>query len=442
MWSMKKISSAIVLSLLIFAGTAQAGFSDVYNTDANFVAVNSLVDQGILVGYEDGTFLPGNEVNRAEALKIILMGAGITVDESSAAGILFSDVSEDDWFFPYVSTGVSLGIIQGYEDATFRPEQTVNRAEAVKMLLAAAGILGSAEESASSSAPFPDVPVSEWYAPYASYSKTWNIEAPQVDGNWHGADTITRANISEMVYRLQQTDVQGHAFDEAQNWLKKDFPTVNISMKVPFGWGYKQDGVGAAFLLDHDNQQLSLLTPYDNGGTLLMTRYANSDSQSAEELFANIEAHTDLETDETAIGDYDVLVVYHEEGSTYREWYLMLDNGTLLHVLAMRGDGAYSNYLEWYFDAMVASIEYQSSGTTEKTIDEIVEALRGAIQVDGTGTDMMSYLTDWELIETDTIGVGTGPVDYFYSPSANITIKYERSYDVILDLKDGSTSAF
>lgn len=435
---MKKLFSIAVLSLSVFVSSARADFSDVYNTDANFVAVNALVDQGILLGYEDGTFLPGNEVNRAEALKIILMGTGITVDESSGAGVLFSDVSEEDWFFSYVSTGVSLGIIQGYDDATFKPEQTVNRAEAVKMLLAAAEIsVGS-----SSAAPFPDVPVSEWYSPYASYAKTWNIEAPQTDGNWHGADAITRANISEMVYRLQQTQELEHAFDEAQNWLSKDFPTVNVSMKVPFGWGYKQDGVGAAFLLDHENQQLSLLTPYDNGGTLLMTRYANSDSQSAADLFANIEAHTDLETDETSLGDYETLVVYHEDGSTYREWYLMLDNGTLLHVLAMRGDGAYSNYLEWYFDAMVASIEYQSSGTTEKTIDEIVEALRGAIQVDGTGTDMMSYLTDWELIETDTIGVGTGPVDYFYSPGADITIKYERSYDVILDLKDGRTSAF
>lgn len=426
---MKKLFASVVLSLVVFTGFARADFSDIYNTDADYVAINSLVDQGILVGYEDGTFLPGKEVNRAEALKIILMGTGVTIDESSTAGVLFSDIEEEDWFFPYVSTGVSLGIIRGYEDGTFKPNQTVNRAEAVKMLLAAAEISV-------------DTSTGEWYEPYFDYAKTWNIEPPQTDGLWHAEEAITRANISEMVYRLQQTLAQGHAFDEAQNWLRKDFPTVNISMKVPFGWGYKQDGVGAAFLLDRENKQLSLLTPYANGGTLLLTRYANSENQSASALFENIEAHTSLETDETRIGNYDALIVKHDGDSTYREWYLVLDNGSLLHAVAMRGDGAYSDYLEWYFDAMVASVEYQSSGTTEKTIEEIVEALRGAIQVDGNGTDMMNYLTDWELIETDAIGVGTGPVDYFYSPSAGITVKYERSYDVILDLKDGSTSAF
>ncbi len=434
---MKKILATVVLSLVVFVASAQASFSDVYTTDTNYAAITSLVDQGILVGYDDGTFRSDQEVNRAEALKIILMGAGVAVDESSTAALLFSDVGTEDWFFGYVSTGVSLGIIQGYDDGTFKPEQTVNRAEAVKMLLAAAEIsVGAASES------FPDVPLSEWYAPYAAYSKTWNLEPPQNDGLWHGEEAITRGNISEMVYRLQQTESQGHSFDEAQNWLRKEFPTVDISMKVPFAWGYKQEGVGAVFLLDRGNDQVSLLTPYENGGTLLMTRYANAEGESSDSFFDTIREQEPT-TDETTINGYPTLVVNHEEGSTYyKEWYIYLDNKSLVHILALRGDGAYSSYLEWYFEAMVASVEYDSSTTSEMTIEETVEALREAIQVDSVGAEMMELLRDWELIETDSIGVGTGPVDYYYSPSANITIKYERSFDVILDLKEGETTAF
>lgn len=435
---MKKLLATLVLSLTVFTAVAQASFSDVSTAHTHYVAITSLVDQGILQGYEDGTFQPGNNVNRAEALKIILMGAGITVDGESNAGILFSDVDSSDWYFDYVSTAVSLGIVQGYNDGTFKPEQTVNRAEAMKMLLAAAEI----SVSAPASAPFADTQISEWFSGYAAYAKTWNIEPPQTDGLWHPEDDITRANLAEMVYRLQQKDELGHAFDEGTNWQRKEFPTVDISMKVPFSWGYKQDGVGAAFLLDRENDQVSLLTPYENGGTILLTRFSNSDGASSGSLFASIAGNSSWQTSQTTINGYPALVVYHDSDIYYREWYLYMDNKTLVHVVALRGNGAYSNYLEWFFEAMVASIEYDDTTTSDLTIEETVAELREAIQVDGVGTEMKDLLADWELIETDTIGVGTGPVDYFYSPSANVTIKYERSFDVILDLEEGETSAF
>ncbi|MEK9160017.1 MAG: S-layer homology domain-containing protein [Patescibacteria group bacterium] len=435
---MKKLLASTILSLMFFVTSASADFSDVSTAHTHYAAITSLVEQGILQGYEDGSFKPGSNVNRAEALKIILMGAGVTVDGESNAGILFSDVDSSDWYFDYVSTAVSLGIVQGYNDGTFKPEQTVNRAEAMKILLAAAEV----SVSAPATAPFPDVATSDWFSGYAAYAKTWNIQPPQSDGLWHAEDDITRANLAEMVYRLQQKDELGHAFDEGTNWQKKEFPTVNISMKVPFSWGYKQEGVGAAFLLDRENDQVSLLSPYENGGTILMTRYANSEGTSSGSLFANIAGNSVWQSGQTTLNGYPSLVVYHDEGIYYREWYVYMENKSLVHLVALRGDGAYSNYLEWFFEAMVASIEYDDTTTSDLTIEETVAQLRAAIQVDGVGADVKDLLADWELIETDTIGVGTGPVDYFYSPSANVTIKYERSFDVILDLEEGETSAF
>jgi len=434
---MKKLCATLVLCLSVFVPTASANLSDVSTAHTHYVAITRLVGQGVLEGYEDGTFQPANPVNRAEALKIILLGMGVTVEEGSSAGLVFSDTAQDDWFYNYVSTGVSLGIVQGYNDGTFKPEQTVNRAEAMKMLLKAGEIsVGSA------SAAFDDTPADAWFAAYASYAKTWNIQPPQTDGLWHPEEDITRANLAEMVYRLQQVIQTGGAFDEATNWLRKEFPTVDVSMKIPFSWGYKQEGVGAVFLLDRANEQVSLLTPYDNGGTLLLTRYANSDGESASSIFASIADHSLWDTDTTTINGYDALVVYHDAGLYYREWYLMMDNGSVVHAVALRGTGAYEDYLEWFFNAMVASMEYDASTTSELTIEQTVEELRKGIDVDGAGSELMQLLSDWELIETDSIGVGTGPVDYYYSPSANVTIKYERSFDVILDLQEGETSAF
>ena len=62
--------------------------------------------------------------------------------------------------------------------------------------------------------------------------------------------------------------------------------------------------------------------------------------------------------------------------------------------------------------------------------------------MDGTGIETLKLFDDLKIIETDTIGVGTGPVDYYYSAKLNVTLKHERSFDVILDIEDGETSGF
>jgi hypothetical protein len=436
---MKRLLSTLALAGLLFSlvPSASAEFSDLSATDPHYVSVSSLVTQSVLQGYSDGTFKPDQEVNRAEALKIILIGTGVRVDSTSAAGLLFSDVAQADWFSGYIGTAVTKGIVQGYNDGTFKPEQTVTRAEAMKMLTLAAGV--TVPDAADS---YADVTLEDWFASYASYSKQWNIEAPQTDGLWHGGDAVSRGDLSEMVYRLQTVKANGGSFDESTNWLRTSFDTVDVSMKVPFGWGTKTDGVGAAFLLDSANGQMSLLTPYDNGGTLLMTRYANAEQLGVTELFDSIRAHTSLVISETSFGGNEALVIEHNDATTYREWYIYLPNHSLVNLVALRGQGAYEKYLEWYFNAMVSSLEYVSTTNTDLTVDEVVQQLRTAIEVDSAGKQMMDLLTDWDLIETDSIGVGTGPVDYYYSPSVNVTVKYERSFDVLLDIRDGQTSAF
>jgi hypothetical protein len=317
-----------------------------------------------------------------------------------------------------------LGIVKGYDDGTFKPDQTVNRAEALKMLMVAAGV-GSVNFE--SEMVFSDVNVYDWFGPYAAFAREWNIEPPQVDGQWHPNDAITRANLSEMVWRVQEVSKNWEVFEESRNWLRYDFDTVDVSLKIPFSWNYKADGVGAVWLLDTENGQLSLLSPEENGGTLLMTRYKNSEGESASSLFASLGEGTT-----GTVNGYDALFL--EEN----EWYVMMDNGSLVHFSGMRGNGDYSPWLDSAFEMIVESIEFLGS----QDIEEILEDLREVIQVDGVGEEMMSLLDDWELIETDSIGIGTGPVDYYYSPSGGITVKYERSFDVILDIQEGETTAF
>lgn len=97
-----------------------------YNT-----AVCTLALEGIVNGYEDGSFRPEHMVTRAEFVTMALRLAGIS---PSGAGRRFRDVSQTHWAAGYIQAAAGSGLILGYSDGTFRPNQYITRAEAVTIL--------------------------------------------------------------------------------------------------------------------------------------------------------------------------------------------------------------------------------------------------------------------------------------------------------------------
>lgn len=98
-----------------------------------------LIKDGVVAGYSDNTFRPDNPVTRAEFIKMVVNAFGYDVNENPE-NIPFADVSASAWFAPYVDVAAKMDIVDGYSDGTFRPGNTVNRAEAMKILLTAAGV--------------------------------------------------------------------------------------------------------------------------------------------------------------------------------------------------------------------------------------------------------------------------------------------------------------
>ncbi|MCF7917896.1 S-layer homology domain-containing protein [Candidatus Gracilibacteria bacterium] len=95
-------------------------------------AIATLVSKQILSGNTDGTFAPDREMNRAEFCKVLVTATG--VDKYIPLKSDFPDVERDDWFFEYVETAKHFGWVSGYPDGTFRPGNKINRAEAAKIL--------------------------------------------------------------------------------------------------------------------------------------------------------------------------------------------------------------------------------------------------------------------------------------------------------------------
>ncbi len=123
-------------SVLVFSNVAMAQdldarqkFSDLDYENGNLAAINYLYKNAVVEGYQDGTFGAEREINRAEFLKILMEVAGI---EESGANC-YPDVASE-WFAPYVCKATDLGIVEGYPDGLFKPGNTINFAEASKIV--------------------------------------------------------------------------------------------------------------------------------------------------------------------------------------------------------------------------------------------------------------------------------------------------------------------
>ena len=104
-------------------------FSDVSASDWFNNAISTLTNAGILDGYEDGTFRPNGNITRAEFATIAVRFFDLTYEGED----LFPDIS-DHWARDYINQAAAAGFVNGYEDGTFRPNNAITRAEAVTLV--------------------------------------------------------------------------------------------------------------------------------------------------------------------------------------------------------------------------------------------------------------------------------------------------------------------
>lgn len=136
---MKRIALIIGLILPLQVAALEYQNLSLYYTDAPFnpaeaAGISLLTSLHAIQGNPDGTFLPNRTLNRAEFLKIALASSPSVRVSLSDAGNCFPDVQADAWYSQYVCLAKMRGMVSGYPDGTFKPERSVNYAEALKML--------------------------------------------------------------------------------------------------------------------------------------------------------------------------------------------------------------------------------------------------------------------------------------------------------------------
>ena len=138
--NLKKLISTVA-AVAMLASTASVfalDFPDVDESASYANSVEALTALGVVNGDDNGLFNPENTVTRAEFAKMTVEALGEGDAAASSTYTKFAD-TKGHWAAGYVEAGVSAGFINGYDEDNFGPDDTVQYAQAVKMLVGALG---------------------------------------------------------------------------------------------------------------------------------------------------------------------------------------------------------------------------------------------------------------------------------------------------------------
>jgi hypothetical protein len=140
---MKRLCSlALAIALLAtmfapFAAARAAGFTDVTATYWAHDDIMYLSQNGIAVGYTDGTFRPEGKVTREEFAKMIVVAKKLALVKPARP--TFTDVSSSRWSYGYVEAAVKAGYVKGVTSTTYAPAAPIKRQDLAVLLVRAAG---------------------------------------------------------------------------------------------------------------------------------------------------------------------------------------------------------------------------------------------------------------------------------------------------------------
>jgi hypothetical protein len=170
--------------------------------------ISELYQLGIMQGY-NGEFRPDQFITRAELLKIALLGFNIHIIDFAPENP-FSDVNIEDWAAPYLYTAKMLKYIEGYADGRYKPNENINRAEALKIVLS---ILKNKNEEIEKSldnlpkdtnyAYFEDNPKTAWFAKLVAFASQNEIVTGYPDKLFHPEKNITRAEAAKIIILIK-----------------------------------------------------------------------------------------------------------------------------------------------------------------------------------------------------------------------------------------------
>ncbi len=172
-------------------------FADVNPTDYFYAGVRYLYCAGVISGYSDGMFHPGNNTTRGQLSKIVVLAKGWPLDCPSTAH--FSDVPMGSVFFCFVETAFSHNLVSGYSDGTFGVGNDITRAQLSKIIVQAQ----QWPIDTHGGPHFTDVLQTDPFYGFIETAYNHNVVSGYTGGTFNPGNSATRGQISKIVYQAR-----------------------------------------------------------------------------------------------------------------------------------------------------------------------------------------------------------------------------------------------
>ncbi|HZJ76971.1 MAG TPA: S-layer homology domain-containing protein [Oscillospiraceae bacterium] len=200
----KDIKGYIVF--LLISSMILSGFSFVFANSFSDIErhwakneIEAWVEKGLIEGYSDRTFRPDNNITRAEFITLINRAFGYTGE-----GIAdFTDISSEDWFYGEIAKAKAAGYISGYPDGTIKPNNFISRQEVASVVVRILAL----EEDIKVAEKFVDYSkISDWSKGYIGAVLAADIMEGYPDGTFRAEDFIKRAEAVVTLERIIKTE--------------------------------------------------------------------------------------------------------------------------------------------------------------------------------------------------------------------------------------------
>lgn len=146
-------------------------FRDVPNDHWAYSSIEAMYQKGVVSGFQDGYFRPDEPVTRAQFSVMLMKSMGINGRDEASADFSFKDLTPEHWAYESIRGAVAAGYLTGRPGQVFDPDAAITGGEIAVILCR---VIGAGTE---------DVSGSVWYAPYVDALKNHDILYPQFDAD-------------------------------------------------------------------------------------------------------------------------------------------------------------------------------------------------------------------------------------------------------------------
>lgn len=172
-------------------------FTDILNNNPYITEINYLTSNGVITGYKDGTFKPNNDITRKNAA-VIISRIMKDIDLNNVTDPNFKDVPKTHPYYKEIAAVANLGIVNGKENGYFDPNGKLTRAQMAKILVNAYNLSGTTDKK------FTDVPSKHWAANDINILTATGVTTGFNDGTFKPETPISRMHFSVFLYRIDQ----------------------------------------------------------------------------------------------------------------------------------------------------------------------------------------------------------------------------------------------